>query len=362
MGTDAYDVLAGHLGFPGSARLRLILENLMTPDEAKMVEALPGTPQEVAEKTGFDTGRVVEVLDKMFFLGVVFPKGDFRKREYFRFARTAGQFFESTQARFQRVPGEDTEFFTLWRDFSYKELYPSMAKSNNAQAIPALRVVPAWKSIKDLPGILPYENYPEIIRAQELITTVPCGCRWMETGAGHSCSAHDEAAHPVCFQFGRGADYAAASESGQVLTIEEALELSDIAEESGLIHSVFNHDAMTGWNTTCNCCGDCCLIVLPMRMEGFPLSKAWSKSRYEASCAQEDCDGCQDCVERCPLDAIEMVKPEGDGGKAGAKKLKALVDPEACFGCGVCVVGCETGALKMTCVRPPEHIPAKAVK
>ena len=349
---DAYDSLATKLNHNGSKRLRLILEDLMTPDEAKMADALPGTPQEVADATGFELNRVKETLDKMFFMGIVFPKGDFRRREYFRFARSSGQLFESTMARLQRDPARDTEFYKLWHDFSVNEFYPMMAEMNNASEKPGLRVIPAYKSIKDLPDVLPCENYRELLKAQELITTVPCGCRYMETGVGHHCRIHDEEADPVCLQFGRGADYAAACESGTVLTTEEALEMNDRIEEDGLIHSYYNHDGMTGFHTSCNCCDDCCMIVVPMRNGGYPLNKAWSKSRYEAYCVPEDCNGCQDCVERCPFDAIEMVKPEG------SKKLKALVDAEKCFGCGVCVVGCEPEALKMKVVRPPEHIPA----
>lgn len=354
---DAYDVLVERIGYPGSARLRAILENMITPDQAKMAEALPGTPAEVAEKTGFDVGRVKDTLDELFFMGVVFPKGDFRKREYFRFTKGMGQFFESAMARLQRDPVKDADFYKLWHDFAVNEFYPSLAEGYKSSEAPNLRIVPAYKAIKDLPGVLPYENYPEILKAQELITTVPCACRYMETGVGHSCRIHDEEAHPVCLQFGRGAEYAAASESGTPLTTEEALQLSDLLEENGLMHSVNNNSGMVGQNTSCNCCDDCCMLVVPMKQAGYsPVGKAWAKSRYEAYCLPDDCNGCQDCVERCPLEAITMVKPEG------SKKLKAVVDPEKCWGCGVCVVGCGPEALKMKVVRPPEHIPAPAAR
>ena len=64
------------------------------------------------------------------------------------------------------------------------------------------------------------------------------------------------------------------------------------------------------------------------------------------------CTGCQTCLERCPFEALDMVKVPGE------KKLKAEVEPEKCFGCGVCVVGCESGAIRLVEVVPPEHIPA----
>ena len=93
------------------------------------------------------------------------------------------------------------------------------------------------------------------------------------------------------------------------------------------------------------------MLTVPIDQAGLNIDLIWEKSRYEAFVNQDDCDGCQNCLDRCLFDAIEMVKTEG------SKKLKAVVDPEMCFGCGVCVVGCDQAALKMKTVRPPEFIP-----
>jgi len=86
------------LAFPGSTRLRPIIEYLMTPDQAQMALVLPGTAEEVAERTGFDLKRVKDSLDELFFKGVVFPRGDSRRRQFFRFARSIGQLPDATLA------------------------------------------------------------------------------------------------------------------------------------------------------------------------------------------------------------------------------------------------------------------------
>ena len=99
---DAYGILMERLGFPGSTRLRPILEEMMTPDQARMAVALPGTPDEVAEKTGIDKNRVKDSLDELFYKGVVFPRGDFRRREFYRFARSIGQLHDAVMATMEK--------------------------------------------------------------------------------------------------------------------------------------------------------------------------------------------------------------------------------------------------------------------
>jgi len=351
---DGYDVLMEQLGFPGSGRLRAVMETLMTPDEARIIAALPGSPQEVAGKTGMDLNRVVDTLDSLFFRGIALPKGDFLRREYYRFSRTITQFHDATVATGQIDKDKDRHLLELWQDFKLHEMYPYYAKRDKARGTPTQRIVPAYKAIKDLDGVLPYENFREILKAQSRLAVLPCPCRIELILLGKPCNVHDETSHWACLQSGRAAEYAVVRGSGRELSLEEALELCDVVEESGLLHTIANNSAMSDFRTSCNCCNDCCEIPVSLDQASLPRSLVWEKSRYEAYVDQDDCDGCQVCVERCPFDAIEMVKVEG------SKKLKAVVDPEKCFGCGVCVVGCEPGALKMKVVRPPEHIPAPA--
>ncbi len=350
---DVYGQLVDILQSPGSTRLRLILEHLMTPDQARMVLALPGTPAEVAEKTGFDATRVKESLEELFYKGAIVPRGDLVRRERYRFHRHVGSFHDNSAASALLDVEKDRKFFELWYDYVMNEMYPASAESMKLYAAPVDRIIPAYKAIKDLDGILPYENFPEMLKAQERIAVVPCSCRLITESVGLSCDVHDEVEHWACILFGRSAEYAATRGSGRELTIEEALELNDVIEENGLLHKWGNNSSIVGPGVTCQCCRDCCMMTVPIDITpGMNIGQIWAKSRYEAYVIQEDCTGCQDCVDRCLFDAIEMVKTEG------SKKLKAVVDPEKCFGCGVCVLVCETAALKMKTVRPPEHIPA----
>lgn len=349
---DAYNGLMEQLGFPGSTRLRAVMDTLMTPDEARIVAALPGTPQEAAEKTGMDLNRVVDTLDSLFFRGIALPKGDFRRREYYRFSRSITQFHDATVATRQIDVEKDRPLLELWQDFKLHEQYPYYAKRDKARGYPIQRIVPAHKAIKDLDGVLPYEDYVEILKAQSRIAVVPCPCRTALTFLGKPCHVHDETAHWACLQSGRAAEYAVVRGSGRELSLEEALELNDIIEESGLLHTIANNSAMSDFRTSCNCCNDCCEIAVSLDQAALPRSLTWEKSRYLACVNLDDCDGCQVCVDRCLFDAIEMERAQD------SKKYKAVIDAEKCFGCGNCVIVCKPGALKMKAVRPPEHIPA----
>ena len=354
--SDAYQMLMSDLKYPASNRLRAILENLLTPEQAQIVASLPGTAEEVTEKTGLDLAMVKKELDNLFYAGVDFPKGDYNDRQYFRFARSIGQFHDATQASRGRDVVKDRDFYRLWHDFVMNEWYPSVGGLYAQLPQPRSRIIPAYNAIKDLPDILPCEDIREIYKAQQRIAVVPCSCRYRTTAVGEHCAHTAEEDLWHCVQLNRGAEYALAREAGKALSLEEALELIDKIEEDGLLHVWRNNDALTGMNVSCHCCRDCCMMAVPMDIIKEPLHKIWEKSRFIAVVDEEACIGCQTCVDRCQFDAIEMVKPDGSGK---SKKLKAKVDPEACYGCGVCVLGCdEAEALSMKLVRPPDHIPA----
>jgi ferredoxin len=347
---DAYEVLCAQLEFPGSKRLRAMLEEIMTPRQAKVAAALPGTPEEVAQKLGMDLANVKADLDALFEAGTVFPR-NFDKKDYYRFARHMPQLHDATKSASKRIKNKDTKFFKLWDDFATNEMYAWYAGYRQREGKAYSRVVPAYKALEGVSGVLPCEDYRELIKAQELIAIVPCPCRMGMTFVDRHCSVTKEEKRANCFQFGRGAEYAIKRGTGVKLSTKEALDLLDKIEEDGLIHKWANKAEAYGVAVACQCCRDCCFPYAALDQAKISIGTAWEKSRYEAYVDTEKCTGCQTCVDRCQFDAIEMQKVPG------SKKMKALVDGEKCFGCGVCVVGCDKGGMKIKAVRPPEHIP-----
>ena len=58
---------------------------------------------------------------------------------------------------------------------------------------------------------------------------------------------------------------------------------------------------------------------------------------YLVSVDQEKCEGCEECVNNCPVSVFEMV-----GGKASP------VRAGDCEGCETCVSVCSTGAVTLS--------------
>jgi Pyruvate/2-oxoacid:ferredoxin oxidoreductase delta subunit len=332
---DAYIVLAERLGYAGSERLRKLLERLMDKEEAEIAASIPCPVAELAQKLGKQEDQVNQILKGLFEKGVIFmtSKG-------YQFARDIFQLHDATacDVRSDQVWGR--ELLDLWEDFCQAEWYADWAKMVQTWKMPLWRVIPATKAISKGTRLLPSEDVEAILSKATRFALANCSCRRIAT----RCDLPVD----VCLQVNRAAEYAITRGTGKELAKDEAMKIMDVAEEAGLIHSVYNGSVVT--NVICNCCADCCVFYYPLTKYGV-LEKGVAKSRFQAEVDKAACKGCQTCVERCPFEAVEMVKISGE------KKLKAQVSSEKCFGCGVCAVGCESEAIRLVEVRPPEYIP-----
>jgi len=332
---DAYVVLAEKLGYAGSKRLRKLLKRLMDKEEAEIAASLPCPVAELAQKLGKQEEQVNEILKGLFEKGLIFmtSKG-------YQFARDMFQLHDATacDVRSDKVWGR--ELLDLWEDFCQSEWYADWAKMAQTWKMPLWRVVPARRAISEGAKLLPSEDVQAILDRAAKFALANCSCRRIAT----RCDLPVE----VCLQVNRAAEYAITRGTGKELTKEEAMKILDFAEETGLIHSVYNNSGVP--NVICNCCTDCCVFYYPLSKYGV-LEKGVARSRFQAEVDKVACKGCQTCLERCPFEAVEMVKISGE------KKLKAQISSDKCFGCGVCAVGCESEAIKLVEVRSPEYIP-----
>jgi Na+-translocating ferredoxin:NAD+ oxidoreductase RNF subunit RnfB/predicted transcriptional regulator len=338
-GNEAYINILKKWRTPVSERVLRVLEATFSPEEGQLLIELltPATSQEVASRLNMDEKKVSAMLEELADRGVV-TKG---KTQYC-FHSSLIAFHHHVVGGIAREPVSE-KIKEAWKDFFYNEWWDMFVKGyiqrQEATGWPVHRVWPHTGALELSPDIkpediMPEENFKLKLQNTKRIIVGHCGCRknW------GTCE------HPVetCFaplQGSAGEFFIDMPHRTSIreISLEEALDIVRRNEEAGLVN--------TG---ACFCCIDACEILYSLnRANRFDLL---GRSRYQAKVDEEKCTGCQDCVERCPFDAIEMIKP------ANSKKLKSSIIAEKCMGCGVCIVGCEGRALSFELVRPPEYI------
>lgn len=343
---DIYSELAIKLGAPVTARFLNLLHEMFTPLEAGIcLEAIvPATCQELAEILGEDEQSVSKALKSLVDRGVL----THGKTQYAFHSTLLGFHHDLADTGVHTGPHAlSQKIKDLWGDFFYNEWsvnWTKMASDRKEAGGRGIMITPAIGALELSPNItpdqiLPQENWKMQIQAAKRRIIAPCGCRILWGKCDHpimTCFA--------VFDNSRGEYYL--DKPGRLLkeyTLEETLEIVRANEEAGLVH----------WGV-CYCCADACeMLYSYTQADRLDLVEP---NRFEAAVDDELCVGCQDCVEKCPFNAIEMVKVEG------SKKLKARVISENCKGCGVCIVGCKQKAMRYEIVRPPEYLQAREIK
>jgi Pyruvate/2-oxoacid:ferredoxin oxidoreductase delta subunit len=343
---DIYSELAKKLGAPASRRFLRIIEEMFTPEEAAICQELtvPGTCQELSGILGIDEKTLTETCENLVDRGVL-TKG---KTQYAFHSTLLGFHHDLADTGVHTGPHAlSQKVKDLWSDFFYNEwsdIWVKMASDRKQAGGRGIMITPAIGALEISTNIspeeiLPQENWKMQIQLAKRRIIAPCGCRVLWGKCDHplmTCFA--------VFDNSRGEYYL--NKPGRLLkeySLEETLDIVRANEEAGLVH----------WGV-CYCCADACeMLYSYTKHNRFDLVEP---NRFEAVVDEDTCVGCQVCVEKCPFNAIEMVKTEG------SKKLKAQVISENCKGCGVCIVGCKQKAIRYEIVRPPEYLQHREIK
>ncbi len=342
-GYDIYTELAKKLDAPVTRRFLVILETMFSPAEANICLNLfnPATARELAEKLKVDEEILTPSLASLVDRGLIT-----RGKTQFAFHTTLlGFHHDLADTGVHAGPHAiSQQVKDLWADFFYNEWsaeWVRMASERKQKGISGNILTPAIGALELSPNIkpeqvLPQENWKLQIESAKRRIVAPCGCRTL----WGKCS------HPVmtCFAVfdnSRGIYYL--NKPGRLLkeiSLQETMDIVRANEEAGLIH----------WGV-CYCCSDACEMMYSYSRAGR--LDLVDPNRFLAVVDEDKCKGCQDCVEKCQFNAIEMRKP------AGSKRFKAHIISENCKGCGVCIVGCKQRALHYEIVRPPEYITSR---
>ncbi len=349
MVSDAvYSKIAETFGHPGSAKLITYLKILFTPEEGEFLLQLttPTTCKQLAQRLKADEKSLEAKLEGLRRRRLLFRKHD----EYLFHLARHGFFARIGAAKDEDIP---EGFWKAWNDFMpevEQEMITRSIKVAKKEPPTGImtRIVPAWLAIHSNPNIKPEDILPEedihaqlrMKGKQEVIAVYECACRKRV----HGCDK------PIynCFEFGKYAEFNLNQSSVlKVISAEEAIAISDEAERSGLLKSGGLRKENGG--VLCHCC-ECCCNVMGATIRTGTAHELRSPSRWRARVDEASCAGCQECVDRCFFEAIEMRKVPG------SKKMKAFVNTEKCMGCGLCVIGCKQKALIFDLVKPPEYL------
>jgi len=181
--------------------------------------------------------------------------------------------------------------------------------------------------------IVPSQKVTGIIDKFEDIAVAYCFCRQHQELLGHNCDHKPPG--ESCFTFGKSARFVVENGFGRMITKDEAKEILKNCIDAGLVHKAYHpHGNITKEETSlCNCCKDCCGTFGLWKGGTVPMVNA---TNYLASTIEDLCTGCGTCVEKCPVDALEL---NNDG--------KAERNEAWCIGCGVCAHFCPESAIKM---------------
>lgn len=300
-----------------------ILEKIYTEEDAEIyldLSLLLEHPHDFAARTSRSPEESAEKLEDMAKRGLLFRHVKEGKKRYSVVPFVIGSY------EFQ-LGRMDKELAELTNTYMEEAFLTGMGDN-----IPPLRTIPVGKSVDVVHKVAAYEDAKTIVRGKDKIAVAECICRTQQNLLDKGCGKPLE----VCLMFGSHADYYVENKMGRYITSEEACKILDQCEEVGLVNQPAN---MVNPGGMCNCCEDCCGVLRALNL--LPNPGEMVHNRYWAIVQEEDCIGCEACMDRCQMNAIEIGET-------------AKIKSERCIGCGLCVTTCPTEAIRLE--EKPEEL------
>ncbi|MFX0187150.1 MAG: ATP-binding protein [Candidatus Hodarchaeota archaeon] len=293
-----------------------ILKRLFTEEEAKIAIFLTPIPEKasrIARRVGSEIKEVEEKLDSMSRKGLIFRVRRDGKTLYNSAPFMVGLYEYSVG----KLDEELAKMFKKYYDLAYMN---EMGASN----VPGFKVLPVEETIEAHTVLYPYHKLKESIKNARKIAVYECICRKEAKLNGEGCDGPIE----NCLSFGVAAEYYIENGVGREISAEEAINIIEEADNAGLIHAGVNSKHLSN---ICNCCPCCCASMKGITQKGLDKHR-FLNAMFESIIDRETCVGCGNCVERCPVEAIQLED-------------FAIVNTDLCLGCGLCANVCPEEAI-----------------
>jgi electron transport complex protein RnfB len=295
-----------------------ILKNLFSEEEAEtalLLSPLPEEPGLIAERSGRDAGELETQLEEMSRKGLIYRTRHGGKTFYNMAPFMIGLYEYSVERM-------DARLALLFKEYYETAYMREMAVSN----VPGFRVFPINETIENELVLYPYMNLVEEIKGTRVIAVADCVCRKEGLLTGDGCDYPLE----TCLSFGVAAEYYIENAIGRKISVDEALRILEEADRAGLVHAGVNTKHLSN---ICNCCPCCCASMKGITGKGLD-RHMFLNALFEAAVDDGRCTACGECLERCPVAAIELED-------------YASIDRDRCLGCGLCAGTCPSEAISV---------------
>ncbi|PQP35887.1 hypothetical protein C6A37_00115 [Desulfobacteraceae bacterium SEEP-SAG9] len=335
---NSLNALGGVMPAMPIPEMKALFEELFSEEEAEIASRMPPgalPARDLAEKLSKPVEEILPLLESMADKGTVLT----RKKDgvvLYRLLPIMPGIFE-----FQFMRGTDTmrdrrlaRLFKIYLEIASPAVTEMIAAVKGIT--PFTRIIPVEKTIQAGQQVYTFDQLSRYIESADDIAVGHCYCR-------HQAYLLDEetcdAPRECCMNFGPGALYTSERGITRLISKDEAHEILKACEEKGLVHLSSNTSAFLEY--LCNCCSCHCDLLKKIKESGSPVWAA--TSGYLAKVDDDQCDGCETCVEHCQLNAITII----DAGTA-------FVNEGHCIGCGACAYLCPVEAISM---NPRKDVP-----
>ncbi|UCG61505.1 MAG: 4Fe-4S binding protein [Candidatus Zixiibacteriota bacterium] len=317
---------------PWNETFRAILKELYTTEEADLIVKMPYSLADfdrIQKVTNYEPTKLRKLLDGLCSKGLVMDMWMMGGYRYMVSPLIIG-IFEFTMMR-TRGELKTKEWAKLFHEYMQDQRTFYSANFGHNEKVSVLRALPWEETIddSDYVEVLDYEKASAILDSHKKFAIGICSCRHEKLHLGEKkCDVPLE----TCSTFGLSVDYMVKNGFAKEVSKSEMQENLARSRELGLVLCADNNKKNISF--ICHCCGCCCNILLGISKFGYP--GILVTSTFIASHDEDNCTDCGDCIEACPINAIDEHVDNGP-----------VINESICVGCGVCALKCPSEALRL---------------